>query len=104
MTLNISANLELISIVENPSRCRTGYIYEVIMKNQIKQELFYLIDFNHELDLKEMKFKKIKDWDYNQWPMGPPILGIIGNCNHEEDILTYFNGIYQKQESEWRRK
>ena len=103
MTFHISKNLELISIEENPSRCRSGYIYRVIMRNEVEQELFYLIDFNHELDLKEMKFKKRQGWDYNKWPMGPPIVGIVGNGNHKDDIYTYFNGIYQKQEDAWRK-
>jgi len=95
--------LELISIEENPGRYRTGFIYEARMKNHIQQELFYLIDFNHQLDLKRMEFKKRENWDYKQQPFEYAILGIVGNGNHKDDIYAYFNGIYQKQETEWRK-
>ena len=103
MTFNISKNLELISIEENPGRYRTGFIYEARMRNNIQQDLFYLIDFNHQLDLERMEFKKSEDWDYKNWPFDYAILGIVGNGNHKDDIHAYFNGIYQKQESEWRK-
>jgi hypothetical protein len=103
MTFHISKNLELISIAENPTRCRSGHIYEARMKNHIEQELFFLIDFNHELDTREMIFKKRQDWDYNKWPIEYSVLGIVGNGNHTDELYAYFNGIYQKQERDWRK-
>jgi hypothetical protein len=99
----IGKNLEILSIEENPGRCRTGFIYETRMKNHLQQELFYLIDFNHELDLENMKFIKRKDWDYKTWHFDYAILGIVGNGNHKDEIYEYFNGIYRKQEEEWRK-
>jgi hypothetical protein len=101
--LNIGKNLEILSIEENKGRCRGGYVYETRIKNNINQDLFYLIDFNHELDLKEMIFKKRQDWDYNKWPIEYSVLGIVGNGNHTDEIYAYFNGIYQKQERDWRK-
>ena len=100
---HISKNLEVLSIEENPGRCRGGFIYEVRMKNHIQQELFYLIDFNHQLDLKNNLFIKRESWDYKTWRFKYPILSVIGNGNHKDDIHAFFNKIYQKQEEEWRK-
>ena len=101
--LRISKNLEIISIEENPGRYRSGFIYEVRMKNHIQQELFYLIDFNHQLDLKNRLFIKKQNWDYKQWGFEYAILSVIGNGNHQTEIYEFFNNIYQKQEEEWRK-
>jgi hypothetical protein len=100
---HICKNLEIISIEENKGRYRGGFIYEARMKNDIGQGLFYLIDFNHELDLKAMNFRKRENWDYKKWPLEYAILGIVGNGNHKDEIYAYFNGIYRKQEAEWRK-
>jgi len=99
----IGKNLSIVSIEENKGRYRGGFIYETRMKNHLEQELFYLIDFNHELDLDKMEFKKREDWNYNKWPLEYAILGIVGNGNHKDDIYSYFNGIYKKQEDKWRK-
>lgn len=101
--LNIGKNLEILSIEENKGRCRGGYVYETRIKNNINQDLFYLIDFNHELDLRKCKFIRRKNWDYMKWPLEYAILGIVGNGNHKDEIYSFFNGIYRKQEDEWRK-
>ena len=98
-------SIEIISIEEDEFRCRTCYIYNTRIKNSDGHIKDYLIDFNHKIinNGKGIEFVKREDIDYKASPFECAVLSVQGNGNHTDDIYAHFNGIFQKQEGEWRK-
>lgn len=109
--------LEKIVKIEESSRCRCGYIYEITIKSnngknsELKEKTLY-VDLNHRFKLENGKviFEKNKkptnrneDWDYNKDPFEIVAISIMPQGSENSTFIKMFNSLYKEQEDLWKQ-